>query len=221
MYNGMFAGHIAEQKTGMYTMHKTEYQNNESLAITGHGNAENEIKLMWHDLRSLMHQGNNVVVHTTTDIFKFELTSIESANLIYEEILHWCRRSQFTGESEPNCKGFYNVETGKMRWITDIGVTACMGEQILAKESNKDSEALLYETLFVDQEQPELHHICRHMSETQRMNICILGILDELVDKTVAVFYLPDLSSDDESLGDETAAVFHLPDLSSGDESEE
>ena len=135
---------------------------------------------------------------TSKDIFKCELSSSESADLMYEEILQWCRRSQFTGEDEPNCRGFYNTETGQITWITDIGVTTSMGEQIMSKECTKSTEALLYRTLFVDQEQPELHHVCRHMSESQLTTMCISKILDELLENEVAKFYLPDLSSDDD-----------------------
>ena len=198
MYEDTFLGYISEQKAAMYTMHQIEYQNNESLALTSHGNAQDEIKWMWHDLRSVLRHGKSIVVHTTKDIFKCELSSSASADLMYEEIVQWCRRSQFTGEGEPNCKGFYNLETGETRWVTDIGVTGFMGEQIMSKESTKDTEALLYKTLFVDREQPELHHVCRHMSESQLTTMCISGILDELLENRGAVFYLPDLSSDDE-----------------------
>ena len=145
-----------------------------------------------------MHHGKTLVVHTTSDIYSFELMSNESANLLYLEILHWCRRAQFTGELEPNCKGFYDSDNRQIHWITDIGVTEFSGEQILAKESKKNSEALLFRSLFVDHEKPELHHVYRHLSDAQRMKMSILTILDKLSDDEDAAYWLPDLSSDDE-----------------------
>lgn len=183
-----------------YTLQPDFFQDMECIAVacTNQGDPTPlKGRLIWPDVRSVMHNDEHVVVHTSDNIYSFQLSSTEAANLLYVEILQWSKRVQFTGEQQPNCKGFYDHQNRQINWITDIGIHDYTGEQILAKEKTKDVESHLFKALFKQEDEPEANHIHRHLSDFERMKMCVANILDKLVDDEDASYWLPEISDDE------------------------
>tara|TARA_B100001540_G_C15642421_1_gene567199 strand:- start:205 stop:900 length:696 start_codon:yes stop_codon:yes gene_type:complete len=184
-----------------YTLQSEFYQDMECLAVACTNKNDPipfKARLIWTDVRSVMHNDEHVVVHTSDNIYSFQLPSTAAANLLYVEILQWSKRVQYTGEQEPNSKGFYDHQNRQIKWVTDIGIHDYSGEQILAKEKTRDVESHLFKALFKEEDAPEANHIHRHLSDFERMKMCVANILDKLVDDEDASYWLPDISSDEE-----------------------
>jgi hypothetical protein len=183
-----------------YTLQSDFFQDMECLAIACTNKNDPvsfKARLVWSDVRSVMHHDEHVVVHTLDNIYSFQLPSTAAANLLYIEILQWSKRVQFTAEQEPNSKGFYDHKNDQIQWVTDIVIQDYNGEQILAKDKTKDVESHLFKALFKQEDAPEAHHIHRHLSDFERMKMCVANILDKLVDDDDAKYWLPEISDDE------------------------